>query len=47
MPAFSDYAEAKILDQVFGGTAWTPPATLYFALLTAASSLGHNPDIGL
>lgn len=38
MGSFSDYAEAKILDQIFGGTAWTPPATLYFALFTANPS---------
>lgn len=34
MGSFSDFAEAKILDQVFGGTAWVPPATLYPALFT-------------
>jgi hypothetical protein len=36
--SFSDYSEAKILDQVFGGTAWTAPSTLYAALYTAAPS---------
>lgn len=35
---FSDYAEAKILNQVFGATAWSAPATLYFALFTANPS---------
>lgn len=30
----SDYLEKALLDQVFGGTPWTPPATLYFALFT-------------
>lgn len=36
--SFSDYAENKILDQVFGATAWTAPVTLYLALFTAAPS---------
>lgn len=31
----SAYLEASILDLVFSATAWTPPATLYFALSTA------------
>lgn len=29
----TNYVKAKIADQLFGGTAYTPPATLYFALL--------------
>jgi hypothetical protein len=34
--SFSNYLETKILDHVFGGTAYTAPATLYVALYTAA-----------
>jgi hypothetical protein len=29
------YLQKKHLDQDFGGQAWAPPATLYFALFTA------------
>jgi hypothetical protein len=36
--SFSDYLENKILDLVFNGTAFTPPATYYAALYTAAPS---------
>lgn len=36
MAGYSDYAENKILDHVFGGPDYTRPATLYLALLTAA-----------
>lgn len=32
----SDYLENKILDLVVGGQAYTPPASLYFGLLTVA-----------
>ena len=33
MPGFlTDYANNKILDLVFGSTAYTPPATLYLGL---------------
>lgn len=38
MASFSDYTENKVLDHIFGATAWTPPVTLYFALFTAAPS---------
>lgn len=31
---FADYAENKILDHVFGNTAFSAPATLYLALFT-------------
>lgn len=31
----SDYAEKKLQDHVFGNTAFTPPATVYFGLWTA------------
>ena len=36
MAGFSDYLEDKVLDHVFGGTAYTAPATLYAALYTVA-----------
>jgi len=36
--SFSNYLETKILDHVFGGTAYTAPGTLYLALFTAVSS---------
>jgi hypothetical protein len=37
MSSFSDYAENKILDLVFRGQAWTPPATLYISLHTGTT----------
>lgn len=36
--AISDYLENKINDHVLGKTTYTAPATLYFALFTAAPS---------
>lgn len=36
MSAFSDYLENKVMLHVFGGTAYTAPATLYLALYTVA-----------
>jgi hypothetical protein len=36
--SFSNYLETEILDHVFGGAAYTAPATLYLSLHTA------NPD---
>ena len=36
--SFSNYLETEILDHVFGGNAYTAPATLYLSLHTA------NPD---
>jgi len=36
MAGFSDYLEDKVLDHVFGGNAYTAPATLYAALYTVA-----------
>ena len=36
--SFSNYLETEILDHVFGGAAYTAPATLYLALHTT------NPD---
>ena len=38
MAGFSDYLEDKVLDHVFGGTAYTAPGTLYVALYTSAPS---------
>ncbi len=38
MSAFSNYLENKVLLHVFGGTAYTAPATLYLALYTVAPS---------
>src|SRR5205823_752298 len=37
--SWGDYAEGKILDQVFGATAWTAPGTLYFGLWGSAGSI--------
>lgn len=36
--SLSNFAEKKINDYLFGGTSFTPPATYYIALLTAAPS---------
>ena len=36
--SFTDYLEDKILNHVFGGTAYTAPTTLYVGLHTSASS---------
>ena len=33
--SFSNYLETKVLDHVFGGTAYTAPSTLYLALHTS------------
>jgi hypothetical protein len=38
MGAKSDYLENKLIDFIFRGQSYTPPATLYVALLTAAPS---------
>lgn len=38
MSSFTDYLETKVLEHVFGGTAYTAPATLYLALYTSAPS---------
>jgi hypothetical protein len=38
MAGFTDYLEDKVLDHVFGGTAYTAPTTLYVGLFTAAPS---------
>ena len=34
--SFSNYLEDKVLNHVFGGSAYTAPTTLYIALLTSA-----------
>lgn len=36
--SFSDFIELEILDQIFGGEAYTAPANLFVALFTAAPS---------
>ena len=36
--SFTDYLEDKILNHVFGGTAYTAPTTWYVGLHTSASS---------
>ena len=36
MGSFSNFLEAAVLNHVFGATVYTPPATLYAALFTAA-----------
>lgn len=36
--SFSDYLEDKVLNHVFGGTAYTAPATLYVGVFTSAAS---------
>lgn len=38
MSALSDYLENKLVDHLFRGQTYSPPATLYFALFTAAPS---------
>jgi hypothetical protein len=38
MSAFSNYLEVEILDHILGGSVYTPPSTVYFALYTAAPS---------
>lgn len=38
MAALSDYLENKLVDHIFRGQTFTPPATLYVGLFTAAPS---------
>ena len=38
MAGFSDYLEDKVLDHVFGGTAYSAASTLYVGLYTSAPS---------
>ena len=40
--SFSNYLETKILDHVFGGTAYTAPSTLYVALFTSDPGDGDS-----
>jgi len=40
--SFSNYLETKILDHVFGGTAYTAPSTLYVALFTSDPGDGNS-----
>jgi len=40
--SFSNYLETKVLDHVFGGTAYTAPSTLYVALFTSDPSDGDS-----
>lgn len=37
--SFTNYLAAKMLDHLFTDAAYSPPATLYVALLTAAANL--------
>jgi hypothetical protein len=43
MSALSDYLEAKYLDLVYNGVAFTPPATAYIALYTTNPT---DADVG-
>jgi hypothetical protein len=43
MAAKSDYLENKIIDWLFRGQSYTPPATLYFALLTTNTDDDGSP----
>lgn len=46
MSAMSDYLENKLIDQLFRGQTFTPPATLYVGLLTAApSDVGGGTEV--
>lgn len=38
--SFSNYLETKVLEHVFGGTAYTAPTTKYLALYTVAPGEG-------
>ena len=43
MSAMSDYLENKLVDWFFRGQAFTPPATVYIALLTATTDDDGSP----
>lgn len=46
MAALSNYLENKIVDWLLRGQAYTPPATLYVALMTsAASAAGGGTEV--
>ena len=38
MAGFTNYLEDKVINHVFGGTAYTAPSTIYVALYTATPS---------
>lgn len=45
--SFSDYLENKVLDEVFGGTAFAAPATIYVGLFTVApTDAGGGTEVG-
>lgn len=44
--AGSSYLEQHILDQIFGATAWTAPATLYVALSTGLATAAVSEPVG-
>lgn len=43
MAGLSDYAENKIIDWLLRGQTYTPPATVYVALLTASTNDAGSP----
>lgn len=43
--SFADFAENTVLDELFGGTNYAPPATLYVALFTARGT-DNQSDAG-
>lgn len=43
----TNYAEQKLLDLIFGGTAYTPPATLYFGLHVGGSAPDMEAGTGI
>jgi hypothetical protein len=45
MSAMSDYLENKLIDFVFRGQTFTPPATLYIALFTTADNDAGNARV--
>jgi len=45
MSAFSDHLENKVLDHLFGGTTYTPPATLYFGLFKTAPTDSGGTEV--
>jgi hypothetical protein len=38
--SFTTFLENELLDHVFGGSAYTPPATVYIGLYTSATGAG-------
>lgn len=43
MSSFTDFAEEAILNHLFKGVSWTPPAALYLALFTADPGESSTP----